>query len=325
MYSVVTGGAGFIGSHLIEALVDRGDRVTCVERPGASRAWLPEAGIAFQPVGIDDPDALADAFRGADVVFHLAGLTCARRPADYDRVNVEGTANVLRAAAAVDPVPHVVFLSSLAAIGPCQNGERLTPDSAPYPLSQYGRSKLQAEIVTHAFADRVPTTVVRLPAVYGPRERGILAMFRLVKRGVALTIGGWDRELSLIYVKDVIQGLLRCSTTPRSVGHTYILAHPEPVTWRHFAGLVGRVLGRTPMLISVPKATGTCIGFAAECGARLARRAAIVNRDKVRELVQERWVCDGSVSERDLGFAAAYPLPQGLAETATWYQEARWL
>ncbi|HEX9691667.1 MAG TPA: NAD(P)-dependent oxidoreductase [Gemmatimonadales bacterium] len=325
MQTVVTGGAGFIGSHLVDALVRRGDRVVCVERPGAVAHWIPTDHVDFRATGIADPALLVEVFGGTDVIFHLAGLTCARRPEEFDRVNVEGTANVLRAAAMLDPAPHVVFLSSLAATGPCQNGERLNPSSVPYPLSAYGRSKLQAEAVTHAFADRVPITVVRLPAVYGPRERGILAMFRLINRGIAITFGGWDRELSLIYVTDVVQGLLRCTEVRRTVGHTYILSHPEPVTWRAFAWAVAHALGRSPLLISIPKMAGAIIGTLVECGAGITRHAAIVNRDKIREMAQERWVCDPSASERDLGFAAAYSVPRGVAETAAWYQEARWL
>src|SRR5882672_139604 len=98
MRAVVTGGAGFIGSHLIEALRARGDAVVCVERPGASRRWLEGLELSYCDSGLADTSALARACDGADVVFHLAGLTEARAPADYYAVNTEGTACVLRAA-----------------------------------------------------------------------------------------------------------------------------------------------------------------------------------------------------------------------------------
>src|SRR2546426_283860 len=148
MRAVVTGGAGFIGSHLIEALVQRGDEVVCVERPGASRRWLDGLDVCYRDSGLEDVAQLAAALAGADVVFHLAGLTEARSPRDFYAVNTEGTARLFRAAAAHNGgAPRVVLMSSLAALGPCRNGDRLSPDTVPYPISHYGHSKLLAEAV----------------------------------------------------------------------------------------------------------------------------------------------------------------------------------
>src|SRR5437867_2722353 len=230
MRAVVTGGAGFIGSHLIEALVARGDEVVCVERPGAPRRWLEGLDLSYRDSGLDDERALSAAFAGADVVFHLAGLTEARAPRDFYAVNTEGTARVFRAAAAHNGrAPRVVLMSSLAALGPCRNGDRLSPDTVPYPISHYGHSKLLAEAIAHAFADRVPA----------------------------------------------------------------------PVAW--------------------------AVAVAAEACARLRHAAAILNRERLRELVQERWVCDPSRAMTELGFAPQYPVARGVAETAQWYREARWI
>lgn len=326
MRAVVTGGAGFIGSHLIEALVARGDDVVCVERPGASRRWLEGLGITYGDAGLGDVRSLAATFAGADVVFHLGGLTEARTPGDYYAVNTEGTARVFQAAAAHNGrAPRVILMSSLAALGPCRNGDRLSPDTVPYPISHYGHSKLLAEAVAHAFADRVPATILRPTSVYGPRERGVLKLFRLVRRGVALTVGSWQRQVSLVYVTDVVQALLRAAESDRAVRRTYCIAHPDPVTWREFAQAVGRALGREPVLISVPTPVAWAIAAAAEGLARLRGAAAILNRERLRELVQERWVCDPSRAARELGFAPQYALGRGVGETARWYREARWI
>ena len=326
MRAVVTGGAGFIGSHLIEALVTRGDDVVCVDRPNASRRWIEGLPIRYLGIGLDDRDALIAAFRGADVVFHLAALTEAPRAADYYRVNTEGTAKVLSAAARHNGcAPRVIFLSSLAAIGPCRNGDLLGPDTVPFPLSHYGHSKLLAEAVIHAYADRVRTTILRLPAVFGPRERAVLKFFRMVKRGFAVTIGPWDREISMLYVKDLVQGAIAAADTPAAAGHTYCLAHPEPISWRGFARATARALRREPFLVSVPKSVARAIAYGIEVAAGVRRRVAILNRERVRELTQHRWVCDPSRAIRELGFRPRYSIPVGIAETATWYAEAQWL
>lgn len=326
MRTVVTGGAGFIGSHLIEALVARGDEVVCVERPGASTRWIAGLPVTNVEHGIHDVRALARLLRDADVVYHLAGLTEARAPADFYYVNTVGTERVLKAAAQHNgAAPRVILLSSIAATGPCKNGDLLSPDTVPFPLSHYGHSKLLAEAVIHAYADRVPTTIVRLPSVYGPRERAVLKFFQLVRRGIALTVGSWDRELSMIYVRDVVQGLIAAATSEQAAGRTYCLAYPEPVSWRGFAHAAGGALDREPILLSVPRIVARGVALMAELWAHMGRKAAVLNRERVRELVQRRWVCDPSRAITEIGFAPRYPIARGVAETVAWYREARWL
>ncbi len=326
MRVVVTGGGGFIGSHLIEALVARGDDVICIERPGAPDIWLRDLPIAFRDIGLRRVAELRRAFDGADVVFHLAALTEARTPHEYYLVNTEGTARVLKAAAAHNgAAPRVVLLSSLAAAGPCRNGELLSPDTVPMPLSHYGHSKLLAEVLVHAYQDRVPAVILRLSAVYGPREKAVLKMFRMIKHGVAFTIGGWDRQVSMLYVRDAVQGLLKAADTRAALGHTYCLAHPEPVSWAVVAAAIGRALSRRPRLVSLPVGLARVVAVAVEGCAKVAHQAAVLNRERVRELTQRRWVCDVSRAERELGFAARYPIERGTAEAARWYEEERWL
>lgn len=326
MRAVVTGGAGFIGSHLIEALVARGDEVVCVERPGASARWIADLPVTLETCGVHKVGALSPALDGADVVYHLAGLTEARSPEDFYLINTQGTECVLQAAARLGTrAPHVVLLSSLAATGPCRNGELLDPDTAPFPLSHYGHSKLLAECLMHAYADRVPSTVVRLASVYGPRERNVLMLFKLVQRGVAITVGSWDREVSVVYVRDVVDALIAIGARQAGINRTYCVAHPEPVTWRSFARAVGQALGRRPLLVSVPHPVARVVVRIAELCAAARRRAAMMNRDRLREMIQPRWVCDPSRAVEELGFRPAFAVAHGVAETARWYREAQWL
>lgn len=326
MRAVVTGAAGFVGSHLVEALCGRGDAVACVERPGASRRWVADFPIEWHAVGLDDVGALARICGGAQVVYHLAGLTEALHPRDFYAVNTLGTAQVLRAAAVHGAwAPRVVLASSIAALGPCRNGDFLAPDTVPFPISHYGESKLLAEAVVHGYADRVPGTVLRFPSIYGPRERAILILFKLVRRGVAVTIGRWNREVSLLYVKDATEAFLAAGTHPAAVGRTYCVAHPDPVTWEQFASAVGRALGRTPHLISLPVSVAQAMALVIELTAKLRHRTAILNRERVREVTQERWVCDPSRAMAELGLHPAFDVESGIAETASWYREQRWL
>jgi nucleoside-diphosphate-sugar epimerase len=326
MRTVVTGGAGFIGSHLIEALTARGDEVVCLERLGGAPGWVQGQRIEFAPVGLDHADDLRAVFQGAQAVFHLAGLTEARTPGEFYAVNTEGTHRVLQAAAALGAAaPRVILASSIAALGPCRDGEPLTPDTVPCPLSHYGQSKLLAEAMVHAYADRVPATILRLPSVYGPRERGVLKFFQMVRRGFALSIGRWDREVSMLFVDDAVQALLHAAESPRAVGRTYCVAHPERVTWTRFADAAAEAVGRRPVRIAVPVPVARGIAVAAEAVARLGRRAAILNREKMRELIQASWVCDPSRAVAELGFQPQFPLVRGAATAVAWYRQAGWL
>jgi nucleoside-diphosphate-sugar epimerase len=326
MRAVVTGGAGFVGSHLIEALIARGAEVLCVERPGVNRGWIEHIPIEYAETGVGDPSALAPLLDGADVVFHLAGLTHARASADYYTVNTEGTANVLRAAASRKRrPPRVVLMSSIAALGPCRNGDSLSSTTVPYPVSHYGNSKLLAEAAVHAFADRVPATILRFPSIYGPRERQVLRIFRMARRGFALTVGSWEREVSLIYVADAVRGLLAAATSPRAVGQTYCVAHPVPVSIAGFATAVGLAMGRVPRLVSIPEPVVRFVAMGLEACAWVRRSTTFLNRQRLSEVGSGRWVCDPSRATAELDFHADTSLRSGVDATAAWYREVRWL
>ena len=325
MRAIVTGGGGFIGGHLIEALLRNGDEVVCIEQPGVD-SWVRQLPITYLPIGIENEDTLSHHFRDADVVFHLAALTAARTPARFYQVNVDGTGTVLRAAERQGSrVPRVVLISSLAALGPCRNGELLSPDSIPCPLTHYGQSKLLAEAVAHTYRNRVPVTVLRFPSVYGPRERVVLTIFRMIQHGLAVSVGDWNKEFSLLYVRDAVQGLLAAGAMPGAIGRTYCVAHPEKVTWASFAGSIASALGRKPFHLRIPRPIAWAVAVGMEMAARCRGRAADLSRERLREITQRRWVCDSSRATNELGFVAAYASAQGALETANWYRKAAWL
>jgi nucleoside-diphosphate-sugar epimerase len=326
MRVVVTGGAGFLGSRLIEALEARGDEVVCIEQPGLTQPPIAKCCARYADVGLTDVERLRELFTGAQTVFHLAGLLTARGAREYYAVNTEGTHAVLEAAAGLGrAAPRVILASSTAALGPCRNGEPLSPDTVPHPLSQYGYSKLLAEAVAHAYGDRVPVTILRFSSIYGPRDQSLVGVFRMIGMGVAVSIGSWDRTASLLYVDDAVQALVAAADSPAAAGRTYCITHPDPVTWRAFAQALGRTVGRPPVLVSVPATIARGLALGIEAWARLRRRSALLGRDRVREVAASGWVADPSRATREFGFRPAYPLDRGLAETLAWYRRARWV
>ena len=201
MKALVTGATGFVGSHLAEALRRRGDEVTALVRSPAKAAALGPLGVRVLPGGLDDPDSLARAAEGQDVVFHVAGLVAARDEAEFLRVNRDGTAGLV-AAAARARVGRFVYVSSMAAGGPADRGRPLTGTEPPNPVTAYGRSKLAGE--TAVKAGSLPWVIMRPPTVYGPRDREVLKVFRMARWGVApvLTTLGDDLRMNANRIGD---------------------------------------------------------------------------------------------------------------------------
>ncbi|MFI5403683.1 MAG: NAD-dependent epimerase/dehydratase family protein, partial [Planctomycetota bacterium] len=143
--ALVTGGHGFLGSHLVDALLDRGVRVRCLLRPGRPESLFSGRPVEVVRGDLRAADGLAAAVEGADLVFHVAGLIAARSPAEFHEVNAKGTARLAAAVAARGPVSRFVLVSSQAAAGPSLDGRPVTEDRPPGPLTHYGRSKLAGE------------------------------------------------------------------------------------------------------------------------------------------------------------------------------------
>jgi dihydroflavonol-4-reductase len=318
---LVTGGTGFIGSHLLDRLADAGEPVRALVRPKAARpkTALPR-GVEAVSGDLVTGQGLSEAARGADTIIHIAGVLKALTPEDYYRGNVRATENLARAAGQGTRFIHV---SSLAVCGPCPADGSLNEDSDTRPLTHYGKSKLEAERILRSLLPQA--VIVRPPVVYGPRDTGVYPLLKSISRGVAVQIAGGERWLSFIYVRDLVDGILAASTSPRALGRTYFLSHAQPVNWSHLRETAARVMRRKPLVLRVPVSAAYGIGFLAERWSALTRRPGMVSREKIGEAICARWVCDTRRAATELGFEAKTSLDTGLAETLAWYKEAGWV
>ncbi len=318
---LVTGATGFIGSHLVDRLAGDGRAVRCLVRRTSAVAKLPSRGVEFAYGDLTTGDGVSQALHGVDIAIHLAGVTKARVSSDYYTGNVQGTANLLRAAPELRRLVHV---SSLAAAGPSFDGKPLTEDDEPRPVSHYGRSKLAAEELVRKSMLSKRSVIVRPPVVYGPRDADVFQIIRGVARGWMVRIGSAERWFSLIYVKDLVSGLIAAADAGGADGVIY-MAHPEPVTWEQFGSTAARSMGKLLRTATVPERAAYAIGLCGECWSRLSGRPGILSRDKVIEARCAGWVCDSSRARRELGFCAPTGLEEGLKRTLEWYREAGWL
>jgi len=318
---LVTGGTGFIGSHLVERLTGQGRAVRCLVRRTSAVGSLPAA-VERAEGDLDTGAGLAEALRGVDTVIHLAGVTKARIPADYDRGNASGTANLVSAASGVQRFVHV---SSLAAAGPSPADRALTEQDAPHPVSQYGRSKLAGEQIARKSALSGKIVIVRPPVVYGPRDRDVFQMIRATAAGWMLQIGRRPRHFSFIYVADLVDGLIRAADHEGAGGGLFYIAHSTAVSWAEFGNTAARLMRRKLYTLSIPEKMAYAIGWCAEQWSGLSGKPGILSRDKVTEACCAGWVCDPARAERELGFRAETDLENGLRQTLEWYKEAGWL
>jgi len=323
---LVTGGTGFIGSHLVEALLAQGDEVCCLVRDSRRLGWITGLRSVVAARGdLSDPGALAGCVDGVDRVYHLAGLTRARTPQEFFRVNGEGARHLIEACLKAERGPRrVVHLSSLAAAGPTPALTACAEDVAPRPVSPYGRSKLQGEVAVLAARERVHVTVLRPPVVYGPRDRGVWTFARWVARGLLPVPGGPSRILSLCYVQDLVTALLRAGEADIPSGEIFHVAGEGAFTWEEVGDAFGKALGIRPRRLRVPVPLLLLMGGAAEALGWVTGRPGYVSRGKVREAAGN-WLCDTGKARRHLGVVPRVGLAEGVALTVKWYREAGWL
>ncbi len=319
---LVTGGSGFIGSHVL-------DRLSAAGLP--SRALLRRK-IALPPgIGpvfgdLASGDGLDQALVGVTAVIHIAGTVKAVRPADYYAGNVTASENLARAVARAERAAGAIpFLqvSSLAAAGPCANEAAVDEATAPAPITHYGKSKLQAE---QAVLAHLPgAVIVRPPVVYGPRDRGVFSILQSVRRGIVPQIAGGERWFSCILVDDLVTGMLAALRHPAAAGRAWFLANPEPLTWTSLGELASRIMNRRARILRVPISAAYAMGWFGEMTGRITGTPGFVSREKIREATERRWVCSPARAAAELGIETRTPHLEGFSRTLAWYREAGWL
>jgi len=318
----VTGGTGFVGSHLVEALLERSYEVHCLVRKELK--WLESLPIIIVQGDLFDLEALREGMGGVDTVFHVAGLTRALNHDAIDRANVVGTLNVLNAAKDAG-VAKVLVTSSIAAVGPSGN-HLLTEDAPLNPISNYGRSKAKMEREIAERTNGPPVVVVRPPSVYGPREADIFTLIKTADRRRILPIvgNGNTPQLDLVHVFDLVNGMIAAAESEATAGGTYFLGGPRGYSWDEIRAAIRGALGHGALSINVPRALVSVIGAASEGIGKLLGKYPPLNREKARE-AKASWLVSSDGARSAFGYEPSVSLEAGMAETVRWYRENNWL
>lgn len=318
----VTGGTGFLGTHLVNALLARGDDVTCLVRSNAQAQAFEQRGIHPVSGDLNDAAALRAGCAGSEIVFHLAGRIAGRNAAEFMAANRDGTARLLDAAVAARP-RRFVFVSSIAAAGPTEPGHPIDETRPPHPVTPYGRSKLAAEELVRTGA--TPWTIVRPPVVYGEWDRATLGIFQLARRGVMPLFGDGSQEISLVHAEDLTRAFLTVATSERAGARVYFASHRETTSGRGLALAVGEAVGRKPLFVPLPTPVVRGILWTAGTLAGLAGRASLLSAERAAEFLAPAWTCRSDALTRDTGWEATIDLATGVRRAAAWYRQQGWL
>jgi nucleoside-diphosphate-sugar epimerase len=319
----VTGGTGFVGSHLVDVLCAGGLLPRVLVRDPDRPRWIAAAGAELVAGSLDDAGSLDRLVRGAATVVHLAGVLRAARAADFDRGNRVGTANLVAAIRRSSPDARLVHVSSLAAAGPSFDPAGRAPGDPPAPISDYGRSKLAGEAEVEKLGDSRRWCILRPPAVYGPRDTDILEFFRMAARGVAALPAG-ERWLTVAFVGDVVRAVIAAAAHGEP-GGLYHLGEPAPQRLDGLLRTLAAVGGRGVRLLPVPPVLVSAAGLAGSALQRLGWRRLPLTLDKTRELLARHWTARTVGSLEGLGVGDGTPFPRGAEITWRWYRMMGWV
>ena len=318
--ALVTGGHGFLGSHLVDLLLEEGLAVRCLVREERPLSVFGGRPVEVARGDLRESRGLTAAVRGVDYVFHLAGLVTARGPSEFDAVNAQGTRRLAAAVARANPAcRRFVYVSSQAAAGPSHDGRPVSEERPPAPVSHYGLSKLEGERVLPAALRAVPWTVVRPPAIYGPRDEGILPFFQLAALGLRCGLEGRGRRFNLLHARDVAEGTLAAALTDAASRRVYFLSETRGYSYADVANALERVFLRKTRRLPLPDLVVDAVAVLADEFAALAGARPLFSRDKAREIKARWWLCSGERAARELGWRPRIALDDGIRETARWY------
>ena len=322
MRVLVTGGHGFIGTHLVRHLLDGGAAVRCLVRSEGRPASL--AGLDVEVVRGDlrRPAGLVEALTGVDEVYHLAGLTSSLTRAGMFETNLEGTRRLLEAAERTNLAGRFVHCSSLSVSGPAEPGATLDEEAPCRPLTWYGESKQAAEAFALGMAGRVPLTILRPPGVYGPRDQAFLPLFQAAAKGLALVTGRPTKRYSLIHATDLAGALVAAARADATRGQVHFATHPEIVTLLDIVAAAEQAVDRESLRLRLPESLMRLIGRVVDLGSQWTGRSSVLGSQRMKEVATGDWACSSAALARDTGWVAGIPLVRGFAQTAAAYREA---
>ncbi len=321
--AALTGGSGFVGSHVAEALLGAGYRLRALARRPNEPGWLKGLDIELIPGDVRDAASLRPLVEGACLVVHAAGKTSARSLAEYRASNAVGTRHLVDATLDGAPGAHFILVSSQAAGGPSLDGTPVATAARGRPVSSYGWSKLEAEDEVRA-ARGLSYTILRPAAVYGPREMAIRDLFVATAHGFTPLLAGGTPRIQLAFVRDVARAVVAAGRRGGR-NETFFVAHPEILDYRAIATTLAGLRNPPARILPVPAFVIRVAGVLMGLMSPLGKGPPVFNGEKAGEMLQPAWLCDVTPTQEALGAPLTTSFREGAELTWKWYREMGWL
>jgi len=326
LIAVVTGANGFVGSHLVDLLIEKGLKVHCIVRKTSNLKWLEGKSVEIFDCGLFDKEGLTGAMKDASYIFHVAGVVKSKTKEGYFKGNVETTRNLLNVATNNKiNLKRFLVVSSQTVSGPSLDGKPVNEESECRPITTYAKSKLEEEKLALSYKDQLPITICRAPAVYGQRDTEIFIYFQNFAKRLTTRIGFDKKILSLIHVQDLVEGFYLAANSDKAVGETYFISSEKFYSWDDVHSVTSKVLEKKAIKFIVPHIVVYIISAIAQFFSMFSSKAATLNLEKAKDLVRHAWICDASKAMKDFGYKQKISLEDGIKRTCEWYKKMKWI
>jgi nucleoside-diphosphate-sugar epimerase len=320
MKIAVTGGSGFIGSHLVERLVSEGHKVKAFARKTSNIKLLEKLDVKLVYGDVTDRGSVERLVDDVDVVYHVAGKVYMGSKKEFWNVNVQGTVNMLEAC--LDrSIDRFVYTSTIGVMGSVRNPP--ADETGVYnPLSPYDESKCKAEktALWYCRENGVPVTVVRPTVVYGPRNMYLLRLYHWIQRGDFRLIGGMNNLMHPCYIENFLDGVTLAAEKPRAIGEVYIIGDEKPVTWREYVNDIAEALGVNLPDRHVPVWVLRAVACFSEFKSWVFGSEPFLTRYWVEEITKN-FAYDIAKAKSELGYNPKISLKEGVSRTVEWYKQ----
>lgn len=331
---LITGASGFIGHHLVQKALKEGYDVHAAVRSSSNVSSLQSSvqstgSLTFVYPDYESKEELKNLLSNEQYthIIHAAGATRAKNDQVYNHINADYSLSLAQAALEADiPLKRFVFLSSLAAIGPVSYNANtpINEHTKAAPITSYGKSKLLAEQYLSELKS-LPLTVIRPTAVFGPREKDILIVFKTLAKGLDPYIGSDPQRLSFVYVDDLVTATI-AAMKEESVTHTaYNISDGQEYSRYALSDLFREIKGKHPVRFHLPLVVIKLTAVFLEAFSKFSKHTPVLNQEKIKELTAANWYCSIEAAQSHLKYVPQYNLKKGLAETLSWYSANHWI
>jgi nucleoside-diphosphate-sugar epimerase len=328
--TLVTGSTGFVGSHLVKALLERGMKVRCLLREGKSNEqYLKDLDVEkFYIHNYSEEDLIkSGALNNLDYLFHNAGVTKGLTLKDFMKGNTAPTIELLKAVKhEKSGIKRFIYVSSSAVAGPASSlNEPISNNNFSRPIEHYGKSKMLGEFAVKSSG--IPFTIVRPGGVYGPRDVDYFKLFKLIHKGTNPFFGNRNKYQSMIHVHDLVTATIEAAFNNQTEDETYFLCNDNPASWEELQSMIVDAVGEKARIKekNYPSFFMNIGIFFGELYTRITKKPSLLNRQKLKLSQPDYWVFSNKKAKDDFGFETKIPLEEGIKETYRWYCKNKWL